>query len=549
MKTASHRRPPFAFLPRLRARHWALPVLALGCVSCNFAPHYRPPPVAVPASFKEGPPPAAGAETWQPARPSDDAARGAWWERYGDPQLTALEEQVRVSNQTILAAAANFRISRALAVAARANLFPMATGSASVARGRSSQTYTSSSAGAAAAGSSAGNAAGGTVSGTNGAIANQYDLPLDATYTLDLWGRLRNTYAASVYSAQASAADLAIAILSTQAELADDYFALRAVDEQRRIYADTVANYRQTLELTRTLYKSGIDSDEDLATAQVQLDTVVAQATDLGVSRAQFEHAIAVLIGQPPSTFSIAGAPFEPQAPDIPSGVPSDLLQRRPDIAAAERQVAAANAQVGVARTAYFPNLTLGADAGYETSQFSKWFEWPSRFWSVGPQLGGTIFDVGGLRAVNEQAQAQYDQAVATYRQTVLAAFQAVEDNLAALRILAQEAGQERTAVTSAEHYLALTLTRYRAGIDSSLNVEVAQTLVLTNRQTEVQIRLRHIQASIALVMALGGGWDASQLPARKALIVRPPKWAPAGDSSAPPPGPVAAANPPAPAS
>ncbi|MGD1030585.1 MAG: efflux transporter outer membrane subunit [Opitutaceae bacterium] len=533
MKTASLRRTPFAFLPRLRARHWAALALALGCASCNFAPAYRPPPVAVPAAFKEGQPPSAGAaETWQPAKPNDAAARGAWWERYGDPVLNSLEEQVRLSNQTIQGAAANFRNARALAMEARASLFPTATGSASFARGRSSQTYNSSVPGAASAGGA---------SGAPGAITDQFDLPLDASYTLDLWGRLRNAYAATVDTAQAGAADLATAVLSTQAELANDYFALRAVDEQRRIYSDTVASYRQTLALTHTLFDSGIDSDEDLATAQVQLDTVVAQATDLGVARAQYEHAIAVLIGKPPSVFSIAIAPFKPQALEVPAGVPSDLLQRRPDIASAERQVAAANAQVGVARTAYFPNLTLAAEAGFESSQSSNWLKWPSRFWSIGPALGGTIFDVGGLRAVNDQAHAQYDQAVASYRQTVLAAFQAVEDNLAALRILGQEAVEERTAVASAEHYLALAQTRYRAGIDSSLNVEVAQNLVLTNRQTQVQIQLRQAQASVALVMALGGGWDTSMLPERKDISAHPPKWRPATDSPAPPQEPVAA--------
>ena len=499
MKTASPFRPPPSLLSLLRARPWAVTALALGCASCNLAPAYRPPPVESPPAFKEAQP-AGAAQAWRPARPGDDAARGAWWERYGDPELNALEEQVKVSNQTILASAANFRTARALAMEARANLFPTATGSASATRQRSSATYSGSS---------------------PGAITNQYDLPVDASYILDLWGRVRNTYAASAFSAQASAADLATAILATQAELADDYFSLRAVDEQRRIFADTVASYRQTLDLTRTLVQSGIDSEEDLATAQTQLETVIAQATDLGVTRARYEHAIAVLVGRPPAALSISEAPFEPRAPEVPAGVPSELLQRRPDIAAAERRVAAANAGIGVARTAYFPSLTLSAAAGMESSHFSKWFEWPSRFWSIGPQLSGTILDVGGLRAANDQARAEYDQAVASYRQTVLAAFQAVEDDLAALRILAEEAGQERTAVASAERYCELTLTRYRTGIDSSLNVAAAQTILLTNRQNEVQVRLRGIQASIALVTALGGGWDASQLPSRKDLRER----------------------------
>jgi NodT family efflux transporter outer membrane factor (OMF) lipoprotein len=511
------------------------------------APKYQTPPIAVPASFKEASPsPGGPAEAWKPAAPGEVAARSAWWEIYGDPQLNALEEQVRLSNQTVLGAAANFRISRGLAVQARAGLFPTATASASVARGRSSQTFTSSSASGAASGSGAGSASGGTVSGTGGSIVNQYDLPVDASYTIDVWGRIRNAYAASTFTAQASAADLAAATLSIQSELADDYFELRSVDDERRIFADTVASYRSTLVLTQTLYRSGIDSEEDVATAQSQLDTVIAEATDVDVTRAQFEHAIAVLIGKAPSEFSVPVASFKPVWAAIPSGVPSELLQRRPDIAAAERLVAAANAQVGVARTAYYPSLTLGADAGFETSKLSKWFEWPSRFWSVGPQIGGTVFDVGGLRGVNEQAQAQYDAAVATYRQTVLAAFQAVEDNLAALRILAIESAQRHTAVVSSQHYLDLTLTRYKAGIDSSLNVATAQTAVLTNRQAEIQVQLRQVQASIALVVALGGGWDSSQIPEKKDIVARQPKWSPASEAPGATQGAIAPANPPA---
>jgi len=404
-------------------------------------------------------------------------------------------------------------------------------------RARSSQTYASSS----------GNSSTSAIEsvGPPGSTVNEYDFPLDASYTIDLWGRVRNTVAASAYSAQASANDLAAVVLSTQAELAEDYVQLRALDEQRRILTETVASYRQTRDLTRNLFRSGIDSDEDLATAQVQLDTVIAQETDLGVSRAQYEHAIAVLIGQPPATLSIPATPFHPILPAVPPGIPSDLLERRPDIAAAERQVAAANAEIGVARTAYFPSLILSAAAGYETSDFSRWFEWPSRIWSVRPQLGGTIFSVGALRAANEQAEATYDQTVANYRQTVLSAFQSVEDNLAGLRILATEEEQQLTAVKSAEHYLELALTRFKAGIDSSLNVATAQNTVLTNRETLVQIQLRKINASIALVMALGGGWDPSQVPRMKDLVARPPKWTTASAADLPPRQPVAPANPP----
>lgn len=509
--------------------------LALACASCNFAPKYRPPPVAAPAAYKEAP--SAGASGWQEARPNDGAIRPDWWRLYGDPELDALEAQVSISNQTILAAEANYRVSRALLVQARASYLPTVSGSASLTRARSSQTYSASQGNASTAGN-------GTVAAP-GAIVNEYQMPFDASYVVDFWGRVRNAVAASAASAQASAADLATAILSTRAELAEDYFQLRAADEQRRILADTVTSYRQTLDLTKTLFQSGIDSDEDVATAQAQYDTVVAQSTDAGVARAELEHAIAVLIGKPPASFSIPVAAFAPAVPDIPAGVPSGLLERRPDIASAERQVAAANADIGIARTAYFPNLSLDAAAGYESSHLARWFEWPSRFWSVGPEFSGTIFPFSELRAANEQAEAAYDQTVANYRQTVLAAFQAVEDNLAALRILGVEVGQERTAVNSAEHYLTLTLTRFRAGIDSSLNVAAAETTVLTNREAYIQVRLRQVDASIALVEALGGGWDSSQLPTTRAMTAHPPKWSPANGAEPPAAEALAPANPP----
>jgi NodT family efflux transporter outer membrane factor (OMF) lipoprotein len=503
-------------------------VLALGCTSCNLAPKYQRPPTTVPAAFKEAPAAAdADGAAWKAANPRDDSVRSNWWEQYGDPDLNALEQQVRISNQTIRAAEANYRVSRALVVQARASLFPTLSASPAVTRSRSSQNYSSSGSG-----------------GGTGAVVNNFNAPLDASYTVDLWGRIRNTVSASEFSAQASAADLATAVLGTQVALAEDYFELRALDEQRRILTETVSSYRQTLDLTASLVRNGIDSDEDLAIAQSQYDTVVTQATDVGVSRTQVEHAIAVLIGKPPSDLSISATAFLPNVPANPQAIPSDLLERRPDIAAAERQVAAANAQIGVARTAYFPNLTLNGAAGYQSSNSSNWFAWPSRFWSVGPQIGATIFSVGSLRGVNDQAKAAYDQAVANYRQTVLAAFQAVEDNLAALRILAVEEKQERTAVASAEHYLALAQTRFKAGIDSSLNVAIAQNAVLTNRETWVQVQLREVNASIALVAALGGGWDASQLPKMKDIVARPPKWKPANSSDMPPPEPIAPANP-----
>ncbi len=307
---------------------------------------------------------------------------------------------------------------------------------------------------------------------------------------------------------------------------------------------DTLENYRRSLQLTETLFETGISSEQEVAQAKTQLDTATAQATDLGVSRAQFEHAIATLIGKPASTFSLPVAPFVPKPPPVPVALPSQLLERRPDVAAAERRVAAANAEVGVAKAAYYPNLTLNATGGFESQSFLQWFNWPSRFWSVGPQMAETLLDFGVRRALNEQAQASYDAAVGTYRQTVLADFQAVEDNLAALRILSEEVGEQHTAVNSAGRYLDLSLTRYKTGVDSYLNVITAQTTVLTNRETEVQIQLREMTSSVALIMAMGGGWDVSQLPKGKDMRTKAVKWTPNGPAQKQA-GEVAPANPP----
>jgi NodT family efflux transporter outer membrane factor (OMF) lipoprotein len=349
-------------------------------------------------------------------------------------------------------------------------------------------------------------------------------MPIDVSYTIDIWHSIRNTVAADAFHAQASAADLATALLSSQAEVAADYFQIRGLDQERQILAETVESYRKTLELTQSLFNTGIDSDESVSQAQTQLDTTIAQATDLGVSRAQYEHAVAVLIGKVPASFSLETANFNPDLPAIPVALPSTLLERRPDVASQERLVAAANAQIGVARAAYYPNVTLGASAGLESSTITQWFAWPSRFWSVGPQLAQTIFDGGARRAENESAQASYDASVANYRQTVLTVFQGVEDNLAALRILAQEVTEQRTAVASAEHTLALATSLFQDGLESYLNVIAAQTTVLTNRETEAQIEVRQKLASVQLIEALGGGWDSSELPQMKDLTAKPAK-------------------------
>lgn len=478
--------------PRILRPVLLLPSLLFALAGCNLAPKYRAPAVSTPAAFKETPP--AGAEGWQPAQPLDAVVRGPWWRLFGDAQLDRLEAAVRISNQTIQAAVANYHNARALTAEARAELFPLVTASPAVTRSRASATGVNA------------------PSRTTGQTTNDFTLPIDASYTVDLWGRLRNTAAADAADATAAAADVASALLSTQAQLAEDYFEVRALDAERKVFDDTVAAYRQQLQLTRTLFQTGIDSDEDIANAQTQLDTVIAQSTDLGVARAQYEHAIAVLIGVPPSEFSLPPAPFAPTPPSFPLAVPSTLLERRPDIAAAERQVAAANASIGVARAAYFPSLTLSASAGFESSSLSRWLEWPSRIWSLGADADQTLFAAGALSAVTDQAWAQYDQAVANYRQTVLSAFQAVEDDLAALRILTREASEEETAVGSAQHLVDLALTRYRSGIDSYLNVVTSEAALLSDRQTELQVQLRLMNASVALVTAVGGGWERSQL-------------------------------------
>lgn len=498
--------------------------IVLYLCGCNPGPKYARPPATTPQAYKEAPPQFKEGNGWKLAQPADDKIRPKWWEMYSDRQLNALEEQVQISNQNIAGSEANFRSARAIVVSARSQLFPLVGGTVSYTNSR----FSNNARNVVVTGSSGPSAS----SSKNTDISN-FSVSGDLTYTVDLWHRIRNTIAADAFSAQASAADIATALLSTQAELATDYFEIQALDMQRSILQDSLANYRQTLELTITLFKAGIDSEEDVAQARTQLDTTTAQQTDLGVARAQFEHAIATLIGKPASEFSLETARFNPIPPPVPVAVPSELLERRPDISAAERRVAAANAEIGVARAAYYPTLSLSASGGLQSSQIADWFTWPSRFWSIGPSLTQTFFDAGARRALNEQAEASYDNSVATYRQTVLGAFQAVEDNLAALRILAEEVSQQQTAINSSAHYLQLALTRYKSGVDSYLNVITAQNAVLTNRLSQVQTQLHQMSSSVSLVMALGGGWNSSQLPAMKDFLVKPPKWSPAAGSSA----------------
>jgi NodT family efflux transporter outer membrane factor (OMF) lipoprotein len=351
---------------------------------------------------------------------------------------------------------------------------------------------------------------------------NIFTLPLEASYQIDLWGSIRNNVAADRFSAQASAATLANALLSTQSTLAQDYYQLRVADEQRRILDTTVADYRAVLAMVRTLFEQGLDSDEDVAAAETQLDTAIAQATDVGVARAEFEHAIAVLIGVPPGKFSIPYEHFNQSLPVVPVSVPSDLLERRPDIATAERQVAQTNAQIGVARAAYFPSLSLSAAIGYESTALSKLIEAPNLFWSAGPTATQNLFDGGERRAAVLQARAQNEAQAATYRQTVLSAFQSVEDQLASLRILSEELVQQQRATRAAKHTVELSLVRYHNGVDSYVNLITAENAFLSARETELQVRLRQLTSSVSLINDLGGGWAASRLGETERMAKHP---------------------------
>ncbi len=482
----------------------SMTILAL-LIGCNIGPKYHRAPVDAPPVYKE-------LDGWKVAQPQDTAIRGNWWESFGDPQLNALEEQVNVSNQNIAAAAANFLVARAMVKEARAQLFPTVTVNPGVTWERPSATLRSNNSGTGGTG---------TTSTSTGTFAD-YILPFDASYQVDLWGKIRNQINANIHAAQASAADLQNVRLTAQAEVAVDYYQIRAQDSQIQLLDETVKAYRVSLDLTKALFQTGIDSDQSVAQAETQLETTQAQATNLGILRAQYEHAIALLVGKPASSFSIPVDPLNANPPDIPVGVPSQLLERRPDVAAGERSMAQANAQIGVARAAYFPSLTLSASAGLESSSISKLFTWPSRFFSVGPQMSETIYDGGLRRATLQQFRANYDETIANYRQDVLTAFQQVEDNLASLRILSQELQQQDAAVKSAQRNLTIATDRYRTGLDPYLDVIVAQTALLGDQETAVNLRMEQMTSSVQLIEALGGGWDASQLPSAASMIAKP---------------------------
>ena len=467
---------------------------------CDKAPKYKTPTVSTPSAYKELTP-ANFKETdgWKFAHPNDAAIRGNWWELFNNTELNSLETQVNVSNQNIAMAEANFRIARALVKEARSEYFPTVTTSPSINVSRNSTKLSQS-------------------NFSTGRVLEDYSLPFEATWEPDLWGRVKNNVAASASEAQATAADLENVRLSVEAELAFDYFQLRALDAEKQLLDSSAVEFQQALDLTNVRLQTGISSDEDVSQAETQLETTEAQATDLGIQRAQLEHAIALLTGQPASTFSLPTEVLKAEPPEVPFGLPSQLLERRPDVAASERRVAEANAEIGVAKAAFYPSLTLNAAAGLESSSIASWFSWPARFFSLGPTLSQTLFDKGRRKAVTEQSLAAYDSNVAGYRQTVLTAFQEVEDNLAALRILSREKAQQEAAVKSSERTLDLANDRYKEGIDSYLNVITAQTTLLTNQRTEVNLQMEQMTASVELIKALGGGWNSSQLPTPKQL-------------------------------
>ena len=463
--------------------------------ACRIGPKYTRPSVETPAAYKELPPsPGAAQGEWKPSQPQDQVLRGNWWEIFGDPQLNAFEERIEVSNQNLKMAEAQFRQARDLITVNRAGLFPTVSSGPSTVVEQTSKN----------APQPASNAL---------QTVGDLVLPFDLSYEVDAWGRIHRAVEAARENAQASAADLETVRLSLHAELASDYFELRGLDSQKQLLDSTVIAYQKALELTQNRFNGGLAAGAEVAQAQTQLETTEAQDIDVGVARAQFEHAIAVLVGQPASTLAIPASPLNLSPPRIPAGVPSDLLERRPDVAAAERRTAAANAQIGFAKTAYYPTLTLSAGGGVEGSSFVNWVAWPSRFFALGPTLLETLYDAGLRHATTDQARAGYEANVAAYRQSVLTSFQEVEDNLAALRILEQESAKQVQAVQSAEHSLALSTNRYKGGLVTYFEVITAQSIALSDEVTAVNILTRRMTSSVLLIKALGGGWDASTLP------------------------------------
>jgi len=475
-----------------------LSIATILLTGCLVGPNYVKPSTPMAPSFKEEAPnlPQAS-DGWKLAQPGDQTPRGNWWEIYGDPQLNALEAQIDSANQTLKIAEANYREARTAIRFNRAAEAPTIGVAPSISTVRDSPNQPYFPAGL----------------GNNG--VGDFVLPVDLSWEIDLWGRIRRSTAAREQT-QASAADMAGVQLSLQADLAFDYFELRSADAEKKLLDDTVQAYSKALGLTDNRFEGGAAPKSDVAQARTQLKDAQVLDTDITVQRAQFEHAIAILIGKPPANFSLPPSPIDSQTPAIPAipqVLPSELLERRPDIAASERRMAAANEQIGIAQAAYYPALNLSALAGFEGTSALNWFMWPSRFWAVGPSLSETLFDAGRRRATKESAVAAYDGNVANYRQTTLTAFQQVEDNLAVLRILAGESQQQRDATAAAEETLHLFMNRYAGGVDTYLQVVTSQTTALSNERNDIDIRRRQLDASVLLIKALGGDWNVNKLP------------------------------------
>jgi NodT family efflux transporter outer membrane factor (OMF) lipoprotein len=462
-------------------------------------PKYVKPSVPLAPAYKEANPDAyKESANWQVAQPADAAQRGEWWKIFRDAELNVLEPQVSANNQDLKVADARFREERALIRFSRASLYPTVgvAPSAGGLRESSNRPYLSA-----------------TTAASNGNGVGDIQLPVDLGYEIDVWGRIRHTVNAAREEAQASAGDRQTVMLSLQAELAVDYFEARSADAQEKLLDDTVKYYEEAYRITNNRFEGGVAPKSDVDQAQTQLEAARVQARDITLRRAQFEHAIAVLLGLPPASFTLTGAPLDARPPMIPPGLPSELLERRPDIAAAERRVAEANERIGIARAAFYPTISLSGTVGVESTSFANLFDPASLLWSIGPTLSQTIFDAGRRAAVSEQANARYDETVADYRQTTLTAFQQVEDNLIALRVLQQEAENQHQATLAAQSAEQIFNNRYVGGLDTYLQVVTAQTTALNNERNDIDIMRRQMDASVLLIKALGGGWNVTDLP------------------------------------
>jgi NodT family efflux transporter outer membrane factor (OMF) lipoprotein len=471
---------------------------------CNVGPKYLPPAMTAPPAYKESSAQPKEADGWAVAQPQDATLRGKWWEIYNEPELNALEDQLNIDNQNIRQAFENFMEARALVREARSHYYPTVSVGGSYTRSRTSSNVGSSASG--------------------GEQTQVFSFPADVSWEPDLWGKVRNTVHASQYTAQLTAADLENERLTEQASLAQYFFEIRGQDTLQQILNGTVEADKKALEVVRSAYDTGVDDQISVVEAQTTLKSAQSAAINIGIARAQYEHAIAMLIGKPASAFSIPVEPRTSAPPPIPVGLPSQLLERRPDVAAAERNMAAANAQIGVAYAAYYPALTLSATGGMESSAIKNLLKWPSRFWSVGPSVSETVYDGGLRRATVNQYIATYNADLAAYRQSVLIAFQQVEDALAAVRIFSQQVRFQQEAVDSSQMFLKLELGRYETGIDPYIDVIIAQTTLLSNQQSLTNLQVQEMTASVQLIKSLGGGWNRSQLPTPAQVTQKPSK-------------------------